>query len=687
MACTLRLEADDGIYPVLNRGNCWADIFRADKTKAAFLQCLGEVCGKTGWRVHGWCLLSNHSHLAVETPPGNLVGGIPWLQGTFSARFNRRRGERGHLAREWPNAGEATDDKWEKYFRVSLMGSPWFTEGVVPFMVRPKGGAIVNVGPGQSLVGRRNPAAYTTIKTALQDGSGRLDAERGLRLRPAHHSRQGDLGGRNQDENFPGAGLGAASVPAQQDVPRSDRPAAGSRAGRSLPCLRRIFLRDGRRPAGRWRLDRDGMHASTWKAGVASAVITPSESMGLAGWAVRKPAATGKAVDLFAKALALADPAGERVILVTADLMAILRAVAAAVAVHLGQRCNLSRAWLLFNASHTHTGPEVRPEKIPFFEIPAEFAARMAPDVLRLEESLTSVIVAALGELEPAALLVHQARAGLAANRGAPTRVVDHDVPVLAINRADGTRLAILFGYACHNLTLPPTFCEYHGDYAGVAQAMLEKKFPGAPALFIAGTGGDQEPFPGGTPELTRRHGETLAAEVEQGISRGGRAVSGLLPIGFEEVMLDLQPLPSAEVLQAELTSSDRARSRKAGYLSAALAERTPLANRRACPVHGRHFGCDRLLIAPGGEPVVDYARRFKADFGGPLVWGAGYANDLLGCLATRQLQQAGGDEGGRATLWSARPTPLAETGEARVVEAVHRLVGRGRASALRPPH
>ncbi|MSU66519.1 MAG: hypothetical protein EXS38_10545 [Opitutus sp.] len=425
------------------------------------------------------------------------------------------------------------------------------------------------------------------------------------------------------------------------------------------------------------------MSASNWKAGVASTVITPAESLWLAGWAARRQPATGKAMDLFAKALALEDPSGERVIIVTADLIAIPRAVATAVAGHLERRFNLPRARVLFNASHTHAGPEVRPDKIPFFEIPAEFAVRIAPYVARLEERLTSVIAAALEQLEPAALRVHQCRTGFAANRRSPAGVVDHDVPVLVINRADETRLAILFGYACHNLTLPPTFCEYHGDYAGVAQAMLEKKFPGATALFVAGAGGDQDPSPRGTPELAQRHGEALAAEIEQGISRGGRAVAGSLRVGFEEVILDLQPLPATEVLQADLASTDRPRSRKAGYLLAALAGKTPLANHLACPVHVLHFGHELLLIALGGEPVVDYARRFKADFAGPLVWVAGYTNDMFGYLPTRQLQQEGGYEGGRATLWSALPTPLAETAEARVVEAVHRLVGVVPASAV----
>jgi len=97
MARPLRLESEDGVYHVLNRGNYRADIFRAEKTKDAFLKCLGEVCAKTGWRVHAWCLMSNHYHLAVSTPRGNLAEGMRWLQGTFATRFNRLRDERGHL--------------------------------------------------------------------------------------------------------------------------------------------------------------------------------------------------------------------------------------------------------------------------------------------------------------------------------------------------------------------------------------------------------------------------------------------------------------------------------------------------------------------------------------------------------------------------------------------------------------
>jgi hypothetical protein len=39
--------------------------------------------------------MRNHYHLALETPKGNLVDGVHWLQSTFGNRFNRFRGENG----------------------------------------------------------------------------------------------------------------------------------------------------------------------------------------------------------------------------------------------------------------------------------------------------------------------------------------------------------------------------------------------------------------------------------------------------------------------------------------------------------------------------------------------------------------------------------------------------------------
>src|SRR5437773_9052147 len=93
----LRIEYEGAIYHVLNRGDRREPIFKEDQDRELFLATLGEVCAKTDWQVHAYCLMGNHFHLVVETPAGNLVAGMKWFLGTYTSRFNRRHKLFGHL--------------------------------------------------------------------------------------------------------------------------------------------------------------------------------------------------------------------------------------------------------------------------------------------------------------------------------------------------------------------------------------------------------------------------------------------------------------------------------------------------------------------------------------------------------------------------------------------------------------
>jgi REP element-mobilizing transposase RayT len=97
MARKVRLEYPGAIYHVINRGNYRSWVFESEGAKKAFEECLFEACQKSRWRLHAYVIMGNHFHLAVETPEGNLVSGMHWLQATFACRFNRFRGEKGHL--------------------------------------------------------------------------------------------------------------------------------------------------------------------------------------------------------------------------------------------------------------------------------------------------------------------------------------------------------------------------------------------------------------------------------------------------------------------------------------------------------------------------------------------------------------------------------------------------------------
>jgi REP element-mobilizing transposase RayT len=93
----LRVEYPGAMYQVMSRGDRREDIFLDDVDRHDFIKTLAEACQKTGWQVHAWCLMRNHYHLVLETPNANLVGGMAWLQSTYTIRLNHRHKLFGHV--------------------------------------------------------------------------------------------------------------------------------------------------------------------------------------------------------------------------------------------------------------------------------------------------------------------------------------------------------------------------------------------------------------------------------------------------------------------------------------------------------------------------------------------------------------------------------------------------------------
>ena len=97
MARSIRIEYSGALYHVMARGNRGEKIFWTEEDRRSFLQTLDRACERTGWRVHAWVLMSNHYHLAIETPEPNLVAGMQWLQNSVTRHFNVRHRKWGRL--------------------------------------------------------------------------------------------------------------------------------------------------------------------------------------------------------------------------------------------------------------------------------------------------------------------------------------------------------------------------------------------------------------------------------------------------------------------------------------------------------------------------------------------------------------------------------------------------------------
>jgi hypothetical protein len=380
-----------------------------------------------------------------------------------------------------------------------------------------------------------------------------------------------------------------------------------------------------------------------WKAGVARSNITPTKALWLAGYASRTRPAEGKATDLWLKALALEDASGHRAVIVTSDLLAIRGSLYRTCLPRLKAEFGLEPSQILLTAAHTHCGPLLpnRPGSLSMLD--EKDRALSEQYCAELGDKIVETTGRALADLAPARLAAGQAKAEFAANRrnnaeserprlaqqGALAGPVEHSVPVLAAYQPDGKLRAVLFGYACHNTTMTGDFYQWCGDYAGFAQAALERSHPDATAMFFIGCAGDQDPVIRGQLRLAQDYGNRLAAAVEEALLAPPATLAPTLKTNMEMVTLNLGPAPT----KAELENFTRDQTpyvrRWATNLLAELKSGKPLERTYPYPLQVWQFGGQQLLITLAGEPVVDYALKFKREFGS-RTWVAGYGNDVM---------------------------------------------------------
>jgi hypothetical protein len=423
-----------------------------------------------------------------------------------------------------------------------------------------------------------------------------------------------------------------------------------------------------------------------WKAGVAVRVITPAEPMWLAGYGARTRPAEGKLQDLYVKALALEDPAGGKLVLVTSDLVGIPRALGEAVAAEVRKRTGLARERLMLTVSHTHCGPVLSDNLADAYNMPAEEAKKIAPYTQKVRGWMVEVVVKALADLRPARLAVGRGTARFAVNRRKPTPKgfinaanpggpVDHDVPVLRVSGPDGKLRAVVFGYACHNTTLQ--FYRWCGDYAGFAQEQLEKKHKGATALFWTGCGADANPLPRSTVELCRKYGKELADAVDAVLGGDLTPVTGTSAARYATIPLSYAAVPDRGKLNADVLSKNFSLRQRARRLLKELDEGRKIDEAyRHYPVQVWRLGEQVTWVALGGEVVVDYARRLKKELAGKrAVWVAAYANDVMAYIPSERVLKEGGYEGDTSMIPYGLPSKWAAGIEGRIVGKVQELV------------
>lgn len=392
--------------------------------------------------------------------------------------------------------------------------------------------------------------------------------------------------------------------------------------------------------------------------GFAERIVTPPTGTWLGGFSSRVEPSKGVRSDLYAR-VAWFESRGRRIVLIALDQVGVTRDWIDALYERLLENWGLRVDQVLINCTHTHCAPLYR-EPTPGFE-----HATFSPDYfVRLRDLVIDACEDAQNDLEPVALYFGIGSCDLAVSRrliidgqdvfaANPYGVVDHDVPVLAARRPDGSDKLILFSYACHPTMTNDLF--FSSEYPGIARRVIENRVKGARTMFLQGCGADavvgvhsseKERYTFDDQwEDMEAAGRTLAWKVLLTLAHKMEPVTDdTLASSTWTCFPSFEHFPDRDELEARADSENLSDARWARYqLRRFSGEPVWPRNIEAC-FQGIRLG-DVYIIGQPGEVVAAYGLRLKQRHPKLRLITLGYCHAQIGYIPRRSMYDEGGYE------------------------------------------
>jgi len=435
---------------------------------------------------------------------------------------------------------------------------------------------------------------------------------------------------------------------------------------------------------------RDSIAASDtlYQVGVARIDITPAYPIRLSGYAVRKTESEGVAQKLWAKALAIGSDREGPALLITVDNTGVPAHIREEVVRRL-QKKKIEPSRIAICSTHTHSAPYLAGYLPTLFgePLPPAHQLHVTAYTAELTEAIERVALEALKNRKPGRLSWAQGKAGFAANRRTKGGPVDHDLPVLAVSDTKGKLRALFLNYACHCTTLGGEFNQICGDWAGYAQEFLEHHHPRATVLVAIGCGADANPQPRPGIDLAQRHGNEIATNVNQLLTRPLTPLRGKLECRTQQIEIPFDTPPTRAEWESRAKQTDYV-GYHARWNLAKLNRDEALPTKLPYLIQTWNFGNDLAMVFLPGEVVVDYSLRLKKEFDATLLWVNAYANDVPCYIPSERILEEGGYEGGGAMTYYGWPARLAPGVENRIVRKIHELLPKdfGKGQSLVAP-
>jgi hypothetical protein len=392
--------------------------------------------------------------------------------------------------------------------------------------------------------------------------------------------------------------------------------------------------------------------ASEWKIGMARREITPTESIYLAGHANKSRFSTKTLHPLWVKAMAIEGAAGERVVIVAADIFGIQRPQTDEVWSRIKGKTGLDRAQVAINFSHCHALP------ILVGVLPPAYKALVEPpehwDVIerytkRVQDAMVEAVSEALEKLQPATLEFGEDLCDIRDKAGDIKHYTDEinmdrpfydRVPVIRIKNAKGEMTGVLFGYPTHAQSAGNTV---HGGYMGYACLSLEQKYPGTQAMFLLGTGAlttirgfKYKVFQA---EASEETGALLFESVERALAKPMMSI----PCGKVVAAADEVELPFQSPVTKEDIRKIRVEGVRGEFPARAYEFQMAYEDEHGKPLSSYHafqqvfrLGDELTMVFLSGEVAEGYSYRIaEMEYPGRRIWVLGFSNDQYAYVPT----------------------------------------------------
>ncbi len=396
--------------------------------------------------------------------------------------------------------------------------------------------------------------------------------------------------------------------------------------------------------------------------------------MWMSGYAARTKPAEGTLHDLWAKAITLQDQTGNKVVLLTVDLIGVDRELGQKVRHEIAKKLNTPTSHVVLNCSHTHTGPVVGRNLGSMYDLDPLQLSYVREYTSDVEKELVKLALQSAAKLVPVKLYYGTTSATFGVNRRANSEkqylerrksnsVVgpcDASVSILNVVTDDQQSKVVLFGYACHATTLSNNL--WSGDWPGFAQIELERAIPTAQAMFVNGCGADQNPMPRGNVNLAEEHGTSIAKSISNALPKN-ETITGPVRASEKEVVLAFAQPKSKDELNELTKHQNKYEQLRARWLQADWSRSGKQIVDYPYPVQVVRIGSVGMVFL-GGEVVVDYALRLKRECQSTKrtelqhPWVSGYTNDVMAYIPSERVLAEGGYEGGGAMLYYGLPVP-----------------------------